>query len=517
MADDAKTDGNGLIRQVRKILGPTTHGGGLRRLVVQPQRQRRDREPARRRGSPRNAREALEFIAEQAERPAQGRASAARPPARQTACRHRPCWRSSTTTCRSWWTRCWPRSQARGLQIALLLHPIFKTRRDRAGRLQSIDGPGDGSVERRPPGELHRRPPAGAAGGGRAPISAQRVSAILRQVRVVVADWKPMLQAVKAAIGALELAPASIPPPSADRVDRFPGMAGAGQLHLPRRARVRVVGRPQDGRPGVRGRQRARRAARRVGAGAAARQRAGGDDARDPPLLLRGFASDHHQGERDRPRCTGARTWTTSASRPIAPTARPRARSASSACSRRSRTSPRLARCPFLRHKVDAVLGALGYPPSSHDSKAILNILESFPRDELFQIGVEAAQRVGAGHPRSGDAAARARVRPRRPLRPVRLRCSSMCRATATPRWCASGSASCWRRPTTDASSAFYPHFTDGPLVRVQFIVARYAGRTPEVDAASSSTKIIEIIRTWEDRLVRCHIRVGGDAEARRS
>ena len=28
MADDAKTDGNGLIRQVRKILGPTTIGGG---------------------------------------------------------------------------------------------------------------------------------------------------------------------------------------------------------------------------------------------------------------------------------------------------------------------------------------------------------------------------------------------------------------------------------------------------------------------------------------------------------
>ncbi|MGL1465689.1 hypothetical protein ACSTJV_24055, partial [Vibrio parahaemolyticus] len=44
---------------------------------------------------------------------------------------------------------------------------------------------------------------------------------------------------------------------------------------------------------------------------------------------------------------------------------------------------------PFLRHKVASVLAAAGYPPASHDAKALSHILDNFPRDELFQIGVD--------------------------------------------------------------------------------------------------------------------------------
>src|SRR5262249_44631135 len=44
---------------------------------------------------------------------------------------------------------------------------------------------------------------------------------------------------------------------------------------------------------------------------------------------------------------------------------------------------------PFLRHKVATVVEAVGFPPASHDRKALLHILDTFPRDELFQIGVQ--------------------------------------------------------------------------------------------------------------------------------
>ncbi|HET6724568.1 MAG TPA: NAD-glutamate dehydrogenase [Gammaproteobacteria bacterium] len=40
---------------------------------------------------------------------------------------------------------------------------------------------------------------------------------------------------------------------------------------------------------------------------------------------------------------------------------------------------------PLLRHKVDTVLQRSGLPSSSHGGKALLHILETFPRDELFQ------------------------------------------------------------------------------------------------------------------------------------
>jgi glutamate dehydrogenase len=41
---------------------------------------------------------------------------------------------------------------------------------------------------------------------------------------------------------------------------------------------------------------------------------------------------------------------------------------------------------PLLRHKLDRVLSRAGFPPASHDRKALLEILESYPRDSLFQM-----------------------------------------------------------------------------------------------------------------------------------
>ncbi|MBV5335935.1 NAD-glutamate dehydrogenase, partial [bacterium] len=44
---------------------------------------------------------------------------------------------------------------------------------------------------------------------------------------------------------------------------------------------------------------------------------------------------------------------------------------------------------PFLRRKLADVLARGGFDPRSHDGKALVNILETYPRDELFQIEVE--------------------------------------------------------------------------------------------------------------------------------
>ena len=41
---------------------------------------------------------------------------------------------------------------------------------------------------------------------------------------------------------------------------------------------------------------------------------------------------------------------------------------------------------PLLRGKVDDVLERAGFPPGSHDDKALIEIIETYPRDELFQI-----------------------------------------------------------------------------------------------------------------------------------
>jgi len=46
-------------------------------------------------------------------------------------------------------------------------------------------------------------------------------------------------------------------------------------------------------------------------------------------------------------------------------------------------------RIPLLREKVRRVLQASGYAPGSHNAKDLLHVMESYPRDELFQTPVE--------------------------------------------------------------------------------------------------------------------------------
>jgi glutamate dehydrogenase len=52
---------------------------------------------------------------------------------------------------------------------------------------------------------------------------------------------------------------------------------------------------------------------------------------------------------------------------------------------------------PVLRHKVAQVVAHFALAPDSHDGKALQHILESFPRDELFQASVAELNRIVTG------------------------------------------------------------------------------------------------------------------------
>ncbi len=52
---------------------------------------------------------------------------------------------------------------------------------------------------------------------------------------------------------------------------------------------------------------------------------------------------------------------------------------------------------PYLRRRVDKVVRSFNLPPHSHGAKALMHILESFPRDELFQSSVEDLKRISEG------------------------------------------------------------------------------------------------------------------------
>ncbi|CCK29672.1 NAD-specific glutamate dehydrogenase [Streptomyces davaonensis JCM 4913] len=51
-------------------------------------------------------------------------------------------------------------------------------------------------------------------------------------------------------------------------------------------------------------------------------------------------------------------------------------------------------RVPVIRRKVDDVLRRAGFSPNSHDGRDLLQILETYPRDELFQTPVDELQSI---------------------------------------------------------------------------------------------------------------------------
>jgi glutamate dehydrogenase len=52
---------------------------------------------------------------------------------------------------------------------------------------------------------------------------------------------------------------------------------------------------------------------------------------------------------------------------------------------------------PLVRHKVARVIEHFALAPDSHDGKALQHILESFPRDELFQASIAELTRISSG------------------------------------------------------------------------------------------------------------------------
>jgi glutamate dehydrogenase len=156
---------------------------------------------------------------------------------------------------------------------------------------------------------------------------------------------------------------------------------------------------------------------------------------------------------------------------------------------------------PYLRRKIAAVEQRAGLSPSSHSGKALANVLEHYPRDELFQTDEDTLYRFAMAILQL-DERPRVRVLARHDrfdrfvsvfVFVPRERYDSQIRAKIGA-YLASA--------FIGRVSAFYPFFPDeGPLVRVHFIIGRSGGATPSVDPATLEREVAAIIRTWSDGL----------------
>ncbi|WP_417307439.1 NAD-glutamate dehydrogenase [Devosia sp.] len=155
---------------------------------------------------------------------------------------------------------------------------------------------------------------------------------------------------------------------------------------------------------------------------------------------------------------------------------------------------------PLLRRKVSEVMRRSELLANSHAGKALMSALDSYPRDELFQISedqlLEFSQLIA-------DLTDRPRVRVLSRIDRFdnfvsvlvyvpRDRYDSDVRARIGD----------WLAEQYDARiSVFSPSFPEGDLVRVHFILGRNGGETPQPSRWTLETGIAELIRTFADRL----------------
>ena len=388
--------------------------------------------------------------------------------------------------------------QARGIEAQLVLHPIFKAARSSDGRLSAITAPGDRSwSDGHQESYISIHMPALAEAEAANLVAA--LAPILAQVRLAVGDWQPMMARLERAIRDLGAAPPSVPREQLAEAIAFLKWLEDGHFTFLGARDFMLVGDAETGE-----------LAPVDGAGLGLLRdptmhvlRRGTELVAMTPEVRRFFfqpnpliitkanvvARVHRRVHMD---YVGVKLY--GAGGKPAGELRLIGLFTSSAYTQ----SPR--QIPVLRHKVARVVAALGAPPESHAGKALLNVLETFPRDELFQIGVNDLAAWSSG---ILDLEIRPRIRVF--TRPDRFdRFVSILVYVPRDRYSSQAReriGAFLAERYKGVISAFYPSFSDGPLVRVHFIVGRREGTTPVVEPAELERGVALITRTWEDQL----------------
>ncbi len=170
---------------------------------------------------------------------------------------------------------------------------------------------------------------------------------------------------------------------------------------------------------------------------------------------------------------------------------------------------------PVLRHKIQRVIDHFGLKESSHDNKALVHALETFPRDELFQATVADLVRIVRGIVNLYERAqVRLFVR-----RDVFRRFYSCLVFVPRDRY----NTQVRERIERLALAAFgglaiesQVTLSESVLARLHMLVRTPPGSDSAVDAVELERQITETVRTWQDQLKDSLLDAYGEAEALR-
>ena len=171
-------------------------------------------------------------------------------------------------------------------------------------------------------------------------------------------------------------------------------------------------------------------------------------------------------------------------------------------------SSPR--QIPLLRRKIDAVFERAGLLPGGHAAKALMTLLERYPRDELFQISTDELYSHAMGILRLGE-----RLRTR-----LFVRCDPFARYVSCLIYVPREHYNTDQRKRMQAvlteafngvSSEFDVQFSDSALARILITVRTPDGNIPPFDTRELEQRLIRASRRWEDELQQALVEQCGE------
>jgi glutamate dehydrogenase len=155
---------------------------------------------------------------------------------------------------------------------------------------------------------------------------------------------------------------------------------------------------------------------------------------------------------------------------------------------------------PVLRRKVARVVAEAGLDPTSHAGRSLLHVLETYPRDDLFQIDTDLLRTFALA---IVSLAERPRVRVL--ARPDKFgRFVSLLVYVPKDRT----DAALQKRISAHLAAALgghiaavYPDYPEGPLARLHIVIGRREETPPEIDPAALEAAVTALSRTWADGL----------------
>jgi glutamate dehydrogenase len=164
---------------------------------------------------------------------------------------------------------------------------------------------------------------------------------------------------------------------------------------------------------------------------------------------------------------------------------------------------------PLVRRKIDRILERAALPPGSHYEKALIEVFEFYPRDELFQTPVDELYEISLGilHLQERQ---RVRLFVRRDLYGRFFSCLVYVPRDRYDTTVRHRMQEILRHALNGADVEFTVHLSESVLARLHFVV-HTDGEAPEYDTQDIESRLVEASRSWPDNLYRALIERRGE------